>query len=218
MSFLSLFLYTILSYGTFLLLSMTTRVYLLIVLVLVMCNWLQSCCSMCVGTSIVVITLHLIDHHLSVCRNNNQRESKKDLESPSVIRRCEPVRVQNEEFKTPGTPTSSSRARFPYVETVLEQLVQDPFREFFGSTLGPTIFGRLIHCCLCRSLLVLIPNSGPTPVLVLDLQISRLPQLPPFEFGNSTVPATCHHLDPEPLMLRNNDECLLTNLSFFHAR
>ena len=42
----------------------------------------------------------------------------------------------------------SSRARFPHVETVLEQLVQDPFREFFGSTLGPTIFGRLIHCWL----------------------------------------------------------------------
>ena len=64
--------------------------------------------------------------------------------------------------------SSSSRASFPHVETVLEQLVQDPIRDFFGSTLGPTIFGPLIHCCLCRSLLVLIPNSGPKPELVLD--------------------------------------------------
>ena len=62
----------------------------------------------------------------------------------------------------------SSGARFPCVETALEQLVQDPIREFFGSTLGPTIFGLLIHCCLCRSLLVLIPNSCPMRELDQD--------------------------------------------------
>ena len=41
-----------------------------------------------------------------------------------------------------GLFSSSSRARFPHAETVLEQLVQDPIREFWGSTLGSANFCR----------------------------------------------------------------------------
>ena len=46
----------------------------------------------------------------------------------------------------------SSRARFPHVETVLEQLVQDPIREFLSSMLGSANFCNwwlVIHLCFC---------------------------------------------------------------------